>query len=53
MIFLLLSYFWGKEMPSSIFFSKNLILFLSRKMKDDLSQKIHGTMIFSSDVLKK
>ena len=28
-------------------FSENMILFLRRKMKDDLSQKRHGNMIFS------
>ena len=30
-----------------VFFRKMLYFFLRRKMKDDLSQKIHGDMIFS------
>ena len=34
-------------------FPENMILHLRRKMKDDLSQKIHGNMIFSSNVLKR
>ena len=34
-------------------FTENMILPLGRKMKDDLSQKIHRNMIFSSDVLKR
>ena len=34
-------------------FPQNMILFFRRKMKDDLSQKIHGNMIFSSNVLKR
>ena len=33
-------------------FSENMILFFRRKMKDDLSQKIRGNIIFSSNVLK-
>ena len=32
---------------------ENMILFFRQKIKDDLSQKIHGKMIFSSNVLKK
>ena len=47
MIFLVLS---GKMI---FLFPENLILHAGRKMKDDLSQKIHGNMIFSSDVLKR
>ena len=46
-IFLVLS---GKIM---LLFPENMILHLRRKMKDDLSQKIHGNMIFSSNVLKR
>ena len=47
MIFLVLS---GKM----IFLSpENMILPLRRKMKYDLSQKIHGTMIFFSNVLRR
>ena len=35
-------------------FPENMILFFRRKMKDDLSQKkIHGNMIYSSNVPKK
>ena len=34
-------------------FPENMILPLRRKMKDDLSQKIHGNMIFFSNVLKR
>ena len=34
-------------------FSKNMILFFRRKMKEDLSQKIHGNMIFSSNASKR
>ena len=34
-------------------FPKNMILTLGRKMKDDLSKKTHGNMIFSSGVLKR
>ena len=33
-------------------FPGNMILHLRRKMKDDLSWKIHGNMIFSSDFWK-
>ena len=47
MIFLVLS---GKMI---FLFSKNMILPLRRKMKDDLSQNIHENMIFSSKVLKR
>ena len=47
MIFLVLS---GKMI---FLFPENMILHLRRKMKDDLSQKIHGNMIFSSNVLKR
>ena len=36
-----------------LLFPENMILHLRRKMKDDLSQKIHGNMIFSSNVLKR
>ena len=46
MIFLVLS---GKILP----FLKNTILFFTRKMKDDLSKKIHGNMIFSSNALER
>ena len=34
-------------------FPENMTLYLRRKMKDDLSQKIHGNTIFSSNVLKR
>ena len=34
-------------------FPENMILFFRRKMKDDLSQKIHGNMIFSSNAPKR
>ena len=35
-------------------FSENMMLFFRRKMKDDLSKKkIHGNMIYSSNVLKR
>ena len=34
-------------------FPENMILHLRGKMKDDLSQKIHGNMIFSSNFLKR
>ena len=34
-------------------FPENMILPLRRKMKDDLSQKIHGNMISSWNVLKR
>ena len=47
MIFLVLS---GKMI---FLFPENMILTAKRKMKDDLSQKIHGNMIFSSNVLKR
>ena len=40
MTFLVLSGRW-------YFFPKNMIFFLERKVRDDLSQKIHGNMIFS------
>ena len=33
-------------------FPENVILFFRRKIKDDLSQKIHGNMIFSSNAWK-
>ena len=48
MIFLVLS-------EKMIFiFPENIILFFRQKMKDDLSQKkIHGNMIFSSNILKR
>ena len=47
MIFLVLS-------GNMIFlFPENMILHLRRKMKDDLSEKIHGNMIFSSNFLKR
>ena len=47
-----LSYIIRKD---DIFFPKNIILFFRQKMKDDLCQKkkIHGYVIFSSNVLKK
>ena len=35
------------------FFLENMILPYRRKMRDDLSQKIHINMIFSSNVLKR
>ena len=35
-----------------IFFPENMILFFRWKMKDDLSQKIHGNMIFLSNASK-
>ena len=41
MIFLVLS---GKMI---FLFPENMILFFRQKMKDDLSQEIHGNMIFS------
>ena len=41
MVFLVLS---GKMI---FLFPENIILFFRRKMKDDLSQGIHGNMIFS------
>ena len=47
MIFPVLS---GKIM---VLFSENMILHLRWKMKDDLSQKIHGNMIFSPNLLKR
>ena len=47
MIFLLLS---GKMI---FLFPDKMILFFRQKMKDDLYQKIHGNMIFSSNVLKR
>ena len=47
MIFLVLL---GKMIFSS---PENMILHLRRNMKDDLSWKIHGNMIFSSDLLKR
>ena len=34
-------------------FSGSMMLFFRRKMEDDLSQKIHANMIFSSNVLKR
>ena len=46
MIFLVLS---GKMI---FLFPENMILRVRRKMKDDLSLKIHGNMIFSSGPLK-
>ena len=45
-IFLVLS---GKMIS---LFPENMILHVRRKIKDDLSSKIHGNMIFSSDLLK-
>ena len=33
-------------------FPENMILSAGLKMKDDLSEKTHGNMIFSSNVLK-
>ena len=47
MIFLVLS---GKMI---FLFPENMILHVRRKMKDDLSLKIHGNMIFSSGPLKR
>ena len=47
MIFLILS---GKMIFP---FPKNMTLIFRRKMKDDLSQKIRGNMIFSSNVPKR
>ena len=47
MIFLVLS---GKMI---FLFPENMILHVGRKMKDDLSEKIHGNMIFSSNFLKR
>ena len=47
MIFLVLS---GKMI---FLFPENMILHLRRKMEDDLSYKIHGNMIFFSNLLKK
>ena len=35
-----------------IFFPENMILFFRWKMKDDLSQKIHGNTIFLSNASK-
>ena len=34
-------------------FPENMISHVRRKMKDDLSKKIHGNMIFSSNLLKR
>ena len=34
-------------------FPENMTLFFRRNMKDDLSQKIHGNMIFSSNFPKR
>ena len=47
MIFLVLS---GKMI---FLFSENMILHVRRKMKDDLSLKINGNVIFSSNFLKR
>ena len=47
MIFLVLS---GNMM---FLFPENIILFFRRKMKDDLSQEIHGILIFFSNTPKK
>ena len=47
MIFLVLS---GKMI---FLFPENMVLFFRQKMKDDLSKKIHGNMIFSSNFLKR
>ena len=47
MIFLVLS---GKMI---FLFPENMILHLRRKMEDDLFYKIHGNMIFFSNLLKK
>ena len=47
MIFLVLS------VKMIFLFPENMILPLRRKMKEDLSQKIHGNMMFSSNVLKR
>ena len=30
-----------------VFFSQNVIFFFGRKMKDDISQEMHGKMTFS------
>ena len=38
---------------NTIFFPKNIILFFRQKMKGDLSERIHGNMAFSSNVLKR
>ena len=46
MIFLVLS---GKMI---FLFPENMILHIGRKIKDDLSEKIHGNMIFSLNLLK-
>ena len=43
-----------KKLPwNTIFFPKNIILFFRQKMKGDLSERIHGSMVFSSNVLKR
>ena len=34
-------------------FPESMMLFFGRKIKDDLSQKIHVSMMFSSNVLKR
>ena len=34
-------------------FSESMMLFFRRKIKDDLSQKLHVSMMFSSNVLKR
>ena len=34
-------------------FSENMVLFFRRKMTGDLSQKIHGNIIYSSNALKR
>ena len=47
MIFFVLS---GKMV---FLFPENMILFFRQKMSDDLSQKIHGYMIFFSNVLER
>ena len=47
MIFLVLS---GKTI---LLHPENMILFFRRKLKDDISQKIHANKIFSSNVLKR
>ena len=39
-----LSYIMRKD---GIFSPENMIFFYGRKMKDDISQKIHGNMMFS------
>ena len=46
-IFLVLS---GKMI---FLFPQNIMLFFRRKMKGDLSERIHGNMVFSSNVLKR